>query len=803
MSNGIFGFALVMLRINLVSVALGTAYSIRLLSVQTFGRVIHEFDPWFNYRAAEYLATHGSERFFTWFDHTAWYPLGRPVGTTIYPGMQFAAVLIWKALNYLGVEMNLNDVCVFIPAWFGVASSLFLGLLTYECTRCVDSAVWATAIVAILPAHLMRSVAGGFDNECVAIPFMSATFYFWCRSLRDETSWPWGVLTGVAYFCMVSSWGGYVFVVNLIGVHAAILMVLRHTSKLHRAYSLFFVLGTSLAVRIPVVGWTPLRSLEQMGPLCVFLCLQVTELLNQWRRYCGMSDKDFCHLRRKAFLVLALAGALLCAVLFQMGYFAPISSRVRGLFVKHTRTGNPLVDSVAEHQATSSRAYWQLLHYTYNLAPAGLVLCLLSGGLTDAKAFLPIYFAIAYYFSAKMNRLLLLLAPISAALGGTAVAKTLAWSQRQLLDLFGDGAQAFEDYAKKKHAKEESERRNEEAKAKTAASKDAKGNGAEREQEERSESVWDTLEEDIVAPLLEAYYDSSMNRKAAAALVLALFASCGLEFLSYCWRIAEPLSQASIIMKSQAEGSKEPVLIDDYREAYWWLRDQTPEDSRVLAWWDYGYQISGVANRTTLADGNTWNHEHIALIGRMLTGPESASHEVIRHLADYVLIWAGSGGDDLAKSLHMARIANSVYSDVCPQDPLCRNYRVDRQTGKPTEMMARSLLWKLHQHDGAEQGEVQVDPELFEESYTSKHGFVRIFKVLNISAESKAWASDPANWKCDAPGSWYCEGQYPPAIGQVFQQMKAFKQLEDFNARKDDKQAEEYHKAYMEKLGKA
>ena len=31
--------------------------------------------------------------------------------------------------------------------------------------------------------------------------------------------------------------------------------------------------------------------------------------------------------------------------------------------------------------------------------------------------------------------------------------------------------------------------------------------------------------------------------------------------------------------------------------------------------WDYGYQISGVANRTTIADGNTWNHEHIALLG--------------------------------------------------------------------------------------------------------------------------------------------------------------------------------------------
>lgn len=29
------------------------------------------------------------------------------------------------------------------------------------------------------------------------------------------------------------------------------------------------------------------------------------------------------------------------------------------------------------------------------------------------------------------------------------------------------------------------------------------------------------------------------------------------------------------------------------------------------------WQINGIANRTTIADGNTWNHEHIALLGRV------------------------------------------------------------------------------------------------------------------------------------------------------------------------------------------
>ena len=50
------------------------------------------------------------------------------------------------------------------------------------------------------------------------------------------------------------------------------------------------------------------------------------------------------------------------------------------------------------------------------------------------------------------------------------------------------------------------------------------------------------------------------------------------------------------------------------------------------------------------------------------------AHAVARHLADYILVWTGGGGDDLAKSPHMARIGNSVYDDICPDDPTCRQF---------------------------------------------------------------------------------------------------------------------------------
>ena len=57
-----------------------SAFSTRLFSVLRFESVIHEFDPYFNYRTTRYLAEEGFYKFHNWFDDRAWYPLGRIIG---------------------------------------------------------------------------------------------------------------------------------------------------------------------------------------------------------------------------------------------------------------------------------------------------------------------------------------------------------------------------------------------------------------------------------------------------------------------------------------------------------------------------------------------------------------------------------------------------------------------------------------------------------------------------------------------------------------------------------------------------
>ena len=744
----------------------------------------------------------------------SWYPLGRPVGTTIYPGMQFTAVYIKQ---FLLKDWSLNDICCYIPVWFGTIATAFTGLIAYECalpcnsasnvltwfvdlvqgkrseptglsrpmvlgltSPAVECGVFAMGMMAIVPAHLMRSVGGGYDNESIAVSAMVITFYCWIRSLRNDQSAWWGALAALAYFYMVAAWGGYIFVLNMIGVHAGALVAAgRFSNKVYISYSLFYFLGTALAIQVPVVGFSPLKSLEQLGPGAVFVGYQLLKVCEMFKGKKQMTQIDLFKLRVKVFAAAALLAFVMIMALAPTGYFGPFSSRVRALFVKHTKTGNPLVDSVAEHQPASPKAYYQYLHHVCSLAPIGFVMVM--GNLSDTSSFLLVWGAFSYFFSHKMVRLILLTAPIGCALGGIAAGRVFAWSCRQLWSLQESTPEKSSPPPLETSSKNGSKR---------SKSKKGKKGGHNHSNNDVSgdlktlQSAWDNA--------LSSQEGVFLKRTLAVMLLLIGY-FIGSFFSSYCWRLSHDLSNPTIIVKARLRDGR-VIKLDDYREAYWWLRDNTPEDARVMAWWDYGYQITSIANRTTLADGNTWNHEHIALLGKALTASEEEGYEIARHLADYLLLWGGGGGDDLAKSPHLARIANSVYRDHCPAgDPTCRAFGfIDRQ-GTPSPMMERSLLYRLH--GNKIKPNVVADPDKWTEVFRSRYGRVRIYKINGVSEESKRWIAK--NRKCDVEGSWFCPGQYPPGLESILSRGKKFAQLEDFNSGGAD---EDYQKEYFEAL---
>eukprot|EP00667_Euglena_gracilis_P002726 EG_transcript_2733 len=747
------------------------AYTIRLHAVRTYGYVIHEFDPWFNYRATEYLERNGLGKFLTWYDTQSWSPLGRPVGTTIFPGMQVTSVLLFRCFQWLShwhpyFRTTLNDVCVLVPAWFGAVTSLFTGLLAWEASGSANAGVAAAAVMAVLPAHLMRSVAGGYDNESVAMTALCCTFWLWIRALRPNGR-PilFGILTGLSYFYMVAAWGGYVFVLNVVGLHAASLILLgRLSPELYYAYSCFYVVGTIGALQIPVVGWNPLRSAEQLGPMGVGLALQLLYPTS-------------CALRRRGFVLrwgvlygliaaMVVGGVSGLVWLQGRGFVWEFSTRIKSLFIKHTKTGNPLVDSVAEHQSTPLAVYVQYLHHAMYLVPVGFFLSL--SRFTDASLFLVVYGAASSYFALKMIRLVLLCAPAVSAMAGIALVVPTQWALRQwvagrwlsvrVLLRRGFGLLILVLVLGAVFVRLPMQRKRWPIKYKGFPINLPTFQGAPYKIHTGFS---------LQVPVPNVTEAARLARTAPRRLLLR--ENRAQQFLKHADFVAEQVSEPHIMLRGN-DGNGNSVIIDDFREAYHWLRDNTPANARVMAWWDYGYQITGIGNRTSIADGNTWNHEHIALLGRCLVSSEAKGHAIIRHLADYVLLWttryAGMYSDDLAKSPHMARISGSVYPDINPA-----KFYID-QHGQPSRMMQESVLYRLHSYrldTNAGVGQLKH----FAEAYTTRNRMVRIYKVLNVSRASKR----------------HPFGTYPPALQPTLSLAKDFsevKRLERLKAGKFD-----------------
>ena len=67
--------------IGILVLAFSTSFLIR-SQPAGYGFELNEFDPFFNFRATEYIVENGFSEYFKWNDDKSWYPHGRDVSAT-------------------------------------------------------------------------------------------------------------------------------------------------------------------------------------------------------------------------------------------------------------------------------------------------------------------------------------------------------------------------------------------------------------------------------------------------------------------------------------------------------------------------------------------------------------------------------------------------------------------------------------------------------------------------------------------------------------------------------------------------
>uniref|UniRef100_A0A1B6DKE0 Dolichyl-diphosphooligosaccharide--protein glycosyltransferase subunit STT3A n=1 Tax=Clastoptera arizonana TaxID=38151 RepID=A0A1B6DKE0_9HEMI len=681
-----------LLKLSILSLAAILSFSTRLFSVLRFESVIHEFDPYFNFRTTKYLVEEGFYKFHNWFDDRAWYPLGRIIGGTIYPGLMITSAVLYHLMRLVNITIEIRNVCVFLAPFFSSLTTIITYLLTKE-VKDTGSGLVAAAMIAIVPGYISRSVAGSYDNEAIAIFCMLLTYFLWIKAVKTG-SILWATMTSLAYFYMVSSWGGYVFLINLIPMHVLTLMITgRFSHRIYVAYSTVYCIGTILSMQISFVGFQPVMSSEHMLALGVFGLCQLHSFVDYVRS--KMSNEDFDVLFKAIVVTLLSIGGVVGAILTVTGKVAPWTGRFYTLLdPSYAKYHIPIIASVSEHQPTSWASFYFDLQMLVFMFPVGLYFCFSK--LTDANIFLILYGVTSIYFAGVMVRLILVLAPVMCILSGIAVSSLLQTYMKEV-----DANKTVDKKAKKQ----------------------------------------------------ESNY---VMKSEIATVFVCMMTFFLVTYTFHCtWVTSEAYSSPSIVLSARTHDGSQ-IIFDDFREAYYWLRMNTPEDARVMSWWDYGYQITAMANRTIIVDNNTWNNTHISRVGQAMASPEDKAYEIMRELdVDYVLVIFGGvvgySSDDINKFLWMVRIGGSTDrgSHIHESDYYSPSgeFRVDKE-GSPT--LLNSLMYKMCYYRfgqvyseggkppgydrvrGAEIGNKDFELDVLEEVYTTEHWLVRMYKVKGL-----------------------------------------------------------------------
>ncbi len=336
-----------MFKIVIIALIAILAFTVRVFSVIRFESVIHEFDPWFNFRTTKYLAQEGLYQFWNWFDSESWYPLGRVIGGTIFPGIMVTSASIKWVADFLTFPIDIRNVCVFLAPVFAGLTAISTYFFTKECSNRPEAGLFSALFISIVPSYISRSVAGSYDNEGVAIWALITTFWLWVKAVNTG-SILWSVACTLSYFYMVAAWGGYSFIINIIPIFVlGTIFINKFSMKIYVAYSVFYVLGTVMAMLIPFVGFNAIRSSEHLASHLVFAIMNVYVIIEHVRK--NLAEEQFAILTRVSFGLATAAFGLIFILITVSGATRWSGRSLTLLDPTYAKKYIPIIASVSEH----------------------------------------------------------------------------------------------------------------------------------------------------------------------------------------------------------------------------------------------------------------------------------------------------------------------------------------------------------------------------------------------------------------------------------------------------------------------
>jgi dolichyl-diphosphooligosaccharide---protein glycosyltransferase len=649
--------------IGVLILAFSTSMLIRSQPME-YGFQLNEFDPFFNFRATEYIVENGFSEYFKWHDDKSWYPNGRDISKTSQIMLHVTAATTYQIF---GTNMSLYDYIILFPAIIGSLTTIIIfGLVRLFGGN--FAGLIASLLFAVSLPIIIRGSIGWFKSEPLGIFYGLFGLYLFLSAITSKNKKIAAIkiiFGGIVMAFGMASWGGNQFFIIPIGLFILALPFVRKDNKF-----LLWCIPLFVGILLLVSA-----SFERPGPNFVFglggFSLIIPTLFLMSSIFIQKISKDKYKFRNNLFLLISIIiiGSSLLIIGNDSETLPLPSFRYLNALNPFLTSIDPLVDSVAEHTSTSIN-FSYLFHSIWMIFAGIGVWLILSKKVSHTEIFLK-----------NDMKIFLLIIGITGVYVSSVFLRLEIFASISLIILASIGLSILtKEIFKLKFSKK-------------------------------------------IDYLIKISY---------SLIILFLFMTPLIFPENSNW-----ISNVDSPPVIYTGGTTFPPT-NDWLETLEWIKLNTPEDAIIASWWDYGYFITTLSERTTIVDNATLSTKKIEKMAQMLMSSPDESWYMLKEMnADYVVtffaatdigsnssetpLYVQGGGGDESKIIWFSHIAGFNPGDFLNSD------------GKtPTlNFYENTMLGKMNPFSPV----VYYNTQNEENSQTFKNGFVEI-NQKNIKYDS-------------------------------------------------------------------
>jgi len=532
-----------LLIIGILALSFSLSFMIRAQPLE-YGFELNEFDPFFNYRATQFMVENGFPAYLEWHDDLSWHPYGRDVAVTSQVMLHATASALYQIF---GMGTSLYDFVIWFPVVIGSLTTIVIFALVRTIGG-TTAGLFASLFFAISPIIIMRGSIGWFKSEPLGLFYGLLAVYLLLSAIKSDkgkVSVAKIVGGGILLAFGLSSWGGVQFFILPIGLFFLALPLLRKDSKFIIWTSVIFTFvfllvtvlfdylilssspdQTSSSATLLYLIWTLPSSLNGFFLIgcTAFLigCVIIRRILGKNQLRNGIA---------------LLGGAIIAGIaISSSGIISLPAFRYLNAANPFLITTDMLTDSVSEHATTTIDI--SFFFFSILMVFAGIGAWLL--------------------FQKRVNHSLKIkgeMATFALIIGFLGIYFSSAFVR---LEVFGAISVII------------------------------------------LSSIGVSI---LISKILKEEHKptSVVTKISFLAIIVALL----VVPMAYPEKLNWTNSNSGTPISILNSGTQFNISTNDWSDAMQWLKENTPEDAVIAAWWDYGYWINTLGERKTLADNAT------------------------------------------------------------------------------------------------------------------------------------------------------------------------------------------------------